>query len=77
MLVCNVVGARPNFMKLTPVVLELKKRGIPQFLIHAGQQCNDNMFRVFFEELDCQRRTVAVGETAGSLGWTDRAADCG
>ena len=29
MLVCNVVGARPNFMKLTPVVLELKKRGIP------------------------------------------------
>ncbi len=28
MLVCNVVGARPNFMKLTPVVLELMKRGI-------------------------------------------------
>ena len=51
MLVCNVVGARPNFMKMTPVVLELKKRGIPQFLIHTGQHYDENMSRVFIEEL--------------------------
>jgi UDP-N-acetylglucosamine 2-epimerase len=38
-------------MKLTPVVLELKKRGIPQFLIHTGQHYDENMSRVFIEEL--------------------------
>ena len=55
MLVCNVVGARPNFMKMTPVVLELKKRGIPQLLIHTGQPQDGNMSRVFIEELGLPR----------------------
>jgi UDP-N-acetylglucosamine 2-epimerase (non-hydrolysing) len=51
MLVCNVVGARPNFMKIAPVVLELKRRGIPQLLVHTGQHYDANMSQVFFEQL--------------------------
>ena len=61
MLVCNVVGARPNFMKLSPVVLELKKRGIPQFLIHTGQHYDDNMSRVFIEELGLSEPDIYLG----------------
>ena len=51
MLVCNVVGARPNFMKIAPIVHQLHKRGIPQILVHTGQHYDENMSRVFFEEL--------------------------
>ena len=51
MLVCNVVGARPNFMKIAPVVHELQRRGISQILVHTGQHYDPNMSRTFFGEL--------------------------
>jgi UDP-N-acetylglucosamine 2-epimerase (non-hydrolysing) len=51
MLVCNVVGARPNFMKIGPIVHALRRRGIAQFLVHTGQHYDTNMSKVFFEEL--------------------------
>src|SRR5512139_3737 len=50
-LVCNVVGARPNFMKMAPVVLELKRRRIPQILVHTGQHYDANMSQIFFDQL--------------------------
>jgi len=50
-LVCNIVGARPNFMKMAPVVMELKRRGVPQRLVHTGQHYDQAMSKVFFEEL--------------------------
>lgn len=46
-----VVGARPNFMKMAPVLEELERRGIPHQLIHTGQHYDDNMSAVFFQEL--------------------------
>ena len=61
MLVCNVVGARPNFMKIAPVVLELKKRGIPQILVHTGQHYDTNMSQIFFEELDLPNPDIFLG----------------
>ena len=51
MLICNIVGARPNFMKIAPVVHEMKRRGIDQFLVHTGQHYDRQMSAVFFEEL--------------------------
>ena len=51
MLICNVVGARPNFMKMAPLVIEMKKRGWPQILVHTGQHYDPIMAGVFFEEL--------------------------
>jgi len=66
MLVCNVVGARPNFMKLSPVVLELKKRGIPQFLVHTGQHYDENMSRVFIEELGLPKPDIYLGVGSNS-----------
>ena len=32
-----VVGARPNFMKIAPLVDEAKKRGVDYQLVHTGQ----------------------------------------
>ncbi len=65
-LVCNVVGARPNFMKMAPVVLELKRRGIPQFLVHTGQHYDEQMSNIFFEELGLPQPDIDLGIGSGS-----------
>ncbi len=47
-----VVGARPNFMKMAPILRSL--RAFPQiraFLVHTGQHYDEEMSRVFFDEL--------------------------
>jgi UDP-N-acetylglucosamine 2-epimerase (non-hydrolysing) len=51
MLVMNVVGARPNFMKIAPVVEALREAGVSQYLVHTGQHYDEKMSRLFFEEL--------------------------
>lgn len=51
MLICSVVGARPNFMKMAPVVEALRRGGLPHVLVHTGQHYDDAMSRVFFDEL--------------------------
>ncbi len=61
MLICNVVGARPNFMKIAPIVAELQRRGLPQFLVHTGQHYDTNMSKVFFDELGMPRPDVDLG----------------
>jgi UDP-N-acetylglucosamine 2-epimerase (non-hydrolysing) len=58
MLICNVVGARPNYMKIAPIVHELQRKGIPQFLVHTGQHYDTNMSQVFFEELEMPQPDV-------------------
>jgi UDP-N-acetylglucosamine 2-epimerase (non-hydrolysing) len=50
--ILSVVGARPNFMKMAPVLRELSKH--PEFeshLVHTGQHYDDSMSRVFFDDL--------------------------
>jgi len=61
MLICSVVGARPNFMKIAPIVYELKKRGIPNILVHTGQHYDNNMSKVFFEELELPQPDIYLG----------------
>ena len=46
-----IVGARPNFVKIAPVMRALRERGIAPRLIHTGQHYDVGMNAVFFEEL--------------------------
>jgi len=47
-----IVGARPNFMKMAPILDALKRHPeIHPFLIHTGQHYDAEMSRVFFDEL--------------------------
>jgi UDP-N-acetylglucosamine 2-epimerase (non-hydrolysing) len=49
----HVVGARPNFMKVAPVMRALAARqGVRQTLVHTGQHYDQNMSDVFFRELE-------------------------
>ena len=46
-----VVGARPNFMKMAPVVAALTAAGHRPLLVHTGQHYDAAMSQVFFDEL--------------------------
>ncbi|MEE9379286.1 MAG: UDP-N-acetylglucosamine 2-epimerase (non-hydrolyzing) [Candidatus Lokiarchaeia archaeon] len=47
-----VAGARPNFMKIAPLVKQLKKNNVTFMLIHTGQHYDYEMSKIFFDELD-------------------------
>jgi UDP-N-acetylglucosamine 2-epimerase (non-hydrolysing) len=50
--ILSVVGARPNFMKMAPVLRELSKyTEFESRLVHTGQHYDDSMSRVFFDDL--------------------------
>lgn len=50
-----VAGARPNFMKIAPIVRALQGHGGLAFkIIHTGQHYDREMNDVFFEELGIQ-----------------------
>lgn len=51
MLILNVVGARPNFMKIGPLAKEMCRRGLSQLLVHTGQHYDENLSRLFFDQL--------------------------
>ena len=61
MRVANVVGARPNFMKMAPVIAEMRRRGLSQELIHTGQHYDANVSEVFFRELGLPEPDVYLG----------------
>ena len=46
-----VAGARPNFMKVAPILWVLEARGIDVLFLHSGQHYDESMSDVFFEEL--------------------------
>jgi UDP-N-acetylglucosamine 2-epimerase (non-hydrolysing) len=56
--ILSVVGARPNFMKMAPVVEQIRKRGIPHLFVHTGQHYDENMSRVFFDQLGMPRPDI-------------------
>lgn len=52
MKIVSIVGTRPNFMKIAPLVEEFKKhRNVQHVLIHTGQHYDFSMSRLFFDEL--------------------------
>jgi UDP-N-acetylglucosamine 2-epimerase (non-hydrolysing) len=52
MKILHVVGARPNFMKVAPVMSALARRNsCTQILVHTGQHYDVNMSDIFFQQL--------------------------
>ena len=51
MKIVSIVGTRPNFMKIAPLVKEFKKHKLEHILIHTGQHYDNNMSKLFFDEL--------------------------
>jgi UDP-N-acetylglucosamine 2-epimerase (non-hydrolysing) len=67
MKVLNVVGARPNFMKIAPIVDAMKRTaGISPLLVHTGQHYDAGMSDVFFSDLGIPKPDVHLGIGSGS-----------
>src|SRR5512142_2962634 len=65
-IVLHVVGARPNFPKVAPLVAALARWGIPQRLVHTGQHFDERMSGIFFEELGLPRPDAWLGAGPGT-----------
>jgi UDP-N-acetylglucosamine 2-epimerase (non-hydrolysing) len=63
-----VAGARPNFMKLAPVVRALAARRVSFRIVHTGQHYDPSMDRVFFQELAIPAPDVHLEVGSGSHG---------
>lgn len=63
-----VAGARPNFMKIAPIYEEMKKH--PQrfepLIVHTGQHYDENMSKVFFDDLKLPRPQIYLEAGSGS-----------
>jgi len=72
-----VVGARPNFMKVAPLIRAINKHNqsrdsslvtIDYLLIHTGQHYDFNMSDAFFRDLDLPNPDLHLGVGSGNHG---------
>jgi len=67
MKILNVVGARPNFMKVAPLHRALEARdGFDSVIVHTGQHYDEQMSDVFFRQLELPRPDLYLGVGSGS-----------
>lgn len=61
-----VVGARPNFMKVAPILAAAATRpGLSTRLVHTGQHYDERMSTLFFKELGLPEPDVYLGVGSG------------
>jgi UDP-N-acetylglucosamine 2-epimerase (non-hydrolysing) len=68
MRVLHVAGARPNFMKVAPVLRALGDRGVANALVHTGQHYDPSMSATFFDDLELPEPDVHLGVGSGTHG---------
>jgi UDP-N-acetylglucosamine 2-epimerase (non-hydrolysing) len=65
--VLSVVGARPNFMKIAPIAHRLALRSqVRHVIVHTGQHYDQNMSKVFFDDLEIPAPEIHLGVGSGS-----------
>jgi len=66
--VINVVGARPNFMKVAPIVEAMKRREreFSPLVVHTGQHYDAAMSDSFFRDLDLPQPDIHLGVGSAS-----------
>jgi len=68
--ICLVAGARPNFMKIAPIVRAIEarkaKQGLRAMIVHTGQHYDQNMSDTFFQDLGIPAPDYHLGAGSGS-----------
>tara|TARA_Y100000310_G_C20681751_1_gene816393 strand:+ start:498 stop:1583 length:1086 start_codon:yes stop_codon:yes gene_type:complete len=66
MKILSVVGTRPNYMKIAPLIEEFEKHKVEQVLVHTGQHYDKKMSKLFFEDLQLPKPDINLGVGSGS-----------
>ena len=62
-----VVGARPNFMKIAPILRHCEGvKGVQTRLVHTGQHYDEQLSRTFFDELNLPAPDAYLGVGSGT-----------
>jgi UDP-N-acetylglucosamine 2-epimerase (non-hydrolysing) len=66
--IINVVGARPNFMKMAPIIAAIQRRPgeARQILVHTGQHYDETMSQAFFRDLEMPPPDIYLGVGSGT-----------
>ena len=65
--VINVAGTRPNFVKITPLIKEMKKHSeIEQVFVHTGQHYDKQLSKLFFRDLKIPKPDINLEVGSGS-----------
>src|SRR5437762_12380101 len=66
--IINVAGARPNFMKVAPIVAAMKRRpeDFQVILVHTGQHYDASMSDAFFRDLEMPNADIYLGVGSAS-----------
>jgi UDP-N-acetylglucosamine 2-epimerase (non-hydrolysing)/UDP-GlcNAc3NAcA epimerase len=63
--IVTIIGNRPQFVKAAAVSRRLRET-FDELIVHTGQHYDDDLSRVFFEELDVPRPARELGAGTGS-----------
>lgn len=64
-----IVGARPNFMKMAPILRAIEAHsGVQTTLIHTGQHYDKKLSDIFFDELGIRAPDISLGIGSGTHG---------
>ena len=66
--IINIVGARPNFMKMAPIIEAMNKHPerIEHLLVHTGQHYDEKMSQSFFVDLGMPKPDINLEVGSGS-----------
>jgi UDP-N-acetylglucosamine 2-epimerase (non-hydrolysing) len=65
--IMNIVGARPNMMKVAPLVAEMRRHAeLRPVLVHTGQHYDYSMSQVFFDQLNIPEADYNLEVGSGS-----------
>jgi UDP-N-acetylglucosamine 2-epimerase (non-hydrolysing) len=66
--IINVVGARPNFMKMAPIIEAMNRHPseIEHLLVHTGQHYDEKMSKAFFNDLGMPKPDIDLEIGSGS-----------
>jgi UDP-N-acetylglucosamine 2-epimerase (non-hydrolysing) len=67
--VVHVVGARPNFVKMAPVIAALEDRGdVAQRIVHTGQHYDERMSAEMLSDLELPEPNIFLAVGSGTHG---------